>query len=68
MRRQIGYVGQEPVLFNTTIRKNMLMGNPEASDDQIIEALQKANAWDFLQKKNGLDMEVGSQGGALSGG
>lgn len=46
----------------------MLMGNPDATDDQIIESLKKANAWDFLQKKNGLDMQVGSQGGALSGG
>jgi ATP-binding cassette subfamily B (MDR/TAP) protein 1 len=48
LRRKIGYVGQEPVLFNSTIKDNLLYGNPEASDSEIISALKAANAWDFI--------------------
>ena len=47
-RQQIGYVGQEPVLFNTTIKKNVLFGKPDASDEEVIEALKNANAYDFV--------------------
>jgi len=47
-RQQIGYVSQEPVLFNTTIKKNILMGKPDATDDDIIEALKMSNAWEFV--------------------
>ena len=47
----------------------MLMGKPDATDEEIESALKKANAWDFIEKKGkGLDLAVGSQGGALSGG
>lgn len=48
LRSQIGYVSQEPVLFNTTIRKNILMGKPNASEDEIISALKQTNAWEFV--------------------
>lgn len=71
MRQCIGYVSQEPVLFNFTIRENMLFAKPDATDDEIIQALKDANAWDFIQKKmgtKGLDTNVGSAGGQLSGG
>lgn len=47
----------------------MLLGNPQATDDQIIEALKKANAWNFIVKKGmDINMEVGAGGGTLSGG
>lgn len=46
----MGYVGQEPVLFNTSIRENMKFANPEADDNMIISALTAANAWDFIKK------------------
>ena len=49
MRRCIGYVGQEPVLFNTTIRENMMFSNPNATEKDIEEALKAANAWDFVK-------------------
>jgi ATP-binding cassette, subfamily B (MDR/TAP), member 1 len=42
LRSQIGYVGQEPILFATSIRENMLMGKADASDEEIKEALRKA--------------------------
>jgi ABC-type multidrug transport system fused ATPase/permease subunit len=48
LRSQIGYVSQEPVLFNTTIRKNILMGKPNATDAEVISALKKTNAWEFV--------------------
>lgn len=59
-------MGQEPVLFNSTIRDNLLYGNPDATDEEIIAALKSANAWDFLS--GGLDTRVGNAGGQLSGG
>jgi len=50
MRQLIGYVGQEPVLFNTTIKENMLFAKPTATDDEIEKALKDANAWDFIDE------------------
>lgn len=49
-RKNIGYVGQEPILFNETIRENMLLGCPGATDQEIEYALEKANAMSFLNK------------------
>jgi|TARA_B110000285_G_C14827701_1_gene469448 ATP-binding cassette, subfamily B (MDR/TAP), member 1 len=70
MRQMIGYVSQEPILFNTTIRENMMFAKPDATEAEIIEALKAANAWDFIKSKmeSGLDTSVGSGGGQLSGG
>jgi len=67
-RRQVGYVSQEPTLFNTTIRKNLLLGRPDASEAELKEALEKTNAWEIVEKIGGLDANVGSGGGQLSGG
>ena len=44
----IGYVGQEPVLFNTTIEENLKFAKPDATRDEIEEALKAANAWEFI--------------------
>ena len=66
MRQAIGYVGQEPVLFNTSIRENMKFAKPDASDAEIEEAFKAANAWDFIKDKmgeHGIDTQVGSAGG-----
>ena len=62
-------MSQEPVLFNCTIRENILFGCPTATEDEIIEALKMANAWSFIQKyPQKLDTNVGAGGGQLSGG
>lgn len=45
---QIGYVGQEPVLFQGTIRENIAKGDPTASQERIVEAARAANAHDFI--------------------
>jgi ABC-type multidrug transport system fused ATPase/permease subunit len=49
-RKQIGYVSQEPVLFNCSIRENIKMGYAEATEENIIEALKMTNAWEFIQQ------------------
>lgn len=54
-----------------TIKENILYGNPDASESDVIQALKSANAWDFIQKKmkeHGIDTNVGNAGGQLSGG
>jgi len=48
-RNKIGYVGQEPWLFNETIKDNLLNSNPEATDEEMIESLKKAHAWTFVK-------------------
>lgn len=69
LRNQIGYVGQEPVLFATTIKENLLFGKEDASEEEILEALRKAEALEFVDKlKDKLDTYVGMGGGQLSGG
>lgn len=69
LRKGIGYVGQEPVLFNTTIKKNILLGKPDATDLDIEKALKSTNAWEFVQRQpDGVFTNTGSSGGQLSGG
>lgn len=69
LRRQIGIVPQETILFATTIRENIAYGNPNASFDEIVKAAKIANAHDFIMKlPNGYDTLVGERGVTLSGG
>lgn len=50
LRRQNGYVGQLPVLFNGTVRYNILLGKPDATEEDIINAAKAAHAHDFILK------------------
>ena len=69
LRNQVGVVSQETYLFNGTIRDNLLYAKPDATEDDMIEALKKANIYDFIEKQEkGLDTEVGNRGLKLSGG
>jgi ABC-type multidrug transport system fused ATPase/permease subunit len=69
LRNQIGYVGQQPVLFAGSIRDNILLGNRNASEAAIVEAAKAANAHDFVMAmKDGYDSDIGSGGSLLSGG
>jgi len=69
MRENIGYVGQEPVLFATSIKENLMMAKENATDAEIWDALKKANAADFVQTlPDKLNTFVGHSGTALSGG
>ena len=49
LRQQIGYVMQEPVLFNASIKENVLYGDPNASDEQILKVCEMANALTFIE-------------------
>ncbi len=69
LRRQIGIVSQETVLFDDLIRNNIAYGRPDASEEQIIEAARAAYAWEFVERlPQGLDTFVGENGLKLSGG
>jgi ATP-binding cassette subfamily B (MDR/TAP) protein 1 len=69
LRQQIGYVGQEPVLFATSIKENLLFGKENATDEEIVSALKMAEAWDFVPAlEDKLETYVGYGGGQLSGG
>lgn len=68
-RNMIGYVPQETYLFHDTILQNITLGNDNISKEQVIHALKKANAWEFVnQTSEGLNFIVGERGGKLSGG
>ncbi len=68
-RQNFSLVPQEVLLFGGTIRENILYGKPEASEEEVIEAAQKSNCWEFIQSfPEGLDTIVGERGVKLSGG
>ena len=69
LRRNIGVVFQEPMLFARTIRENLQMGRPEATDEDILVALERAQAMDIMARQaQGLDTMIGERGRTLSGG
>ena len=68
LRNRIGVVPQKAVLFKGTIRDNLRWGNPDATDDQLLEAVQTAQAGEVLAQKGGLDFELEQGGKNLSGG
>ena len=69
LREQIGIVPQETILFNTTIEENIRYGRPEATADEIMEALRAANAESFIaEMPDGLQTVIGDRGLVLSGG
>ncbi|KAA5548262.1 ABC transporter ATP-binding protein [Adhaeribacter rhizoryzae] len=69
LRQHIGIVPQEVLLFGGSIRENIAYGRPNATDEEIVTAARKANAYDFIQSfPEGLDTLVGERGIKLSGG
>jgi ABC-type multidrug transport system fused ATPase/permease subunit len=69
LRRNVGVVFQEPMLFARSIRDNVLIGAPEASDEAVWQALARAQADDFVTRSpQGLETIVGERGRSLSGG
>ena len=69
LRNQIGLVQQDNILFSDTVKENILLGRPDATDDEIVEAAKMANAHDFIMNlPEGYDTEVGERGVKLSGG
>jgi subfamily B ATP-binding cassette protein MsbA len=69
VRDQISIVTQEPILFNDTIEKNILIGKQNATKEEIIAAAKVANAYHFIEKKEaGFETNIGDRGTKLSGG
>jgi ATP-binding cassette subfamily B protein len=69
LRRQVGVVAQEPLLFSTTVAENIRYGRPEATDAQVEEAAKLANAYTFVKAfPEGFQTMVGERGVQLSGG
>ena len=69
LRRLTGYVTQEVILFNKSIRSNIAYGRPDVADEEIISSAKMANAHDFISEfPNGYDTLIGDRGTRLSGG
>jgi ATP-binding cassette, subfamily B, putative efflux pump len=69
LRKNIGIVLQDPILFSGTVSENILYGNPKAAKEELIQACKDANAFDFIQHlEKKYDTEVGERGAFLSGG
>ena len=69
LRNLIGLVTQDSILFNDSIKNNLLIAKPDASEKEIIECLKIANAWEFVKKlPKGIETNIGDSGNKLSGG
>lgn len=69
LRNLMGLVTQDSILFNDTVRNNVGLGKENATDEEIIDALKIANAWEFVQDLPlGLETNIGDSGNKLSGG
>ena len=69
LRNLIGLVTQDSILFNDSIKNNIILGKENASDNEVIKALEIANAWEFVKDlPNGINTNIGDSGNKLSGG
>lgn len=69
LRSKIGLVGQEPVLFAASLAENLRYGKPDASDEELAQAVEAAHATEFVARlPQGLHTHTGDRGGQLSGG
>ena len=65
----MGLVTQDSILFNDSIKNNVLLGKEDATEEEIIEALKIANAWEFVKDlPHGIETNIGDSGNKLSGG
>jgi ATP-binding cassette, subfamily B, bacterial MsbA len=69
LRKSMGIVSQDTFLFNNSVRNNIAYGRPNATDEEVIDAAKRANAYEFIQNMpNGFDTMIGDRGVLLSGG
>ena len=69
LRKLIGVVSQDSIVFNDTIKNNLLIGKPDATDEELITAAKIANAYEFINDlPEGFDTNIGDAGSKLSGG
>ena len=69
LRGLMGLVTQDSILFNDTVKGNLQIADENATDEEIVEALKVANAWEFVEQlPNGINTNIGDSGNKLSGG
>jgi len=69
LRNLMGLVTQDSILFNDTIKNNVRLGKEDATDEDVLNALEIANAWEFVKDlPDGMDTNIGDSGNKLSGG
>jgi len=69
LRSLMGLVTQDSILFNDSVKNNILLGKEDATDEAVIEALKVANAWEFVKDlPEGINTNIGDSGNKLSGG
>ena len=69
LRKLLGLVTQDSILFNDSVKENLLIAKEDANDNEIIDALKIANAWEFVESlPKGIDTNIGDSGNKLSGG
>lgn len=69
IRKQMGWVPQDVILFGQSIRENILYGNIKSTEDDLMSAVKESNSFEFIDKfPSGLDTEIGERGVQLSGG
>ncbi|MCB4808806.1 ABC transporter ATP-binding protein/permease [Tamlana sp. 62-3] len=69
LRKQLGIVTQDAILFNDSIKSNLQLGKEYATDEEVIDALKIANAWEFVKElPEGIETNIGDSGNKLSGG
>ena len=69
LRSLMGLVTQDSILFNDSVKNNVLLGKQDASDEEVVEALKIANAWEFVKDlPKGIETNIGDSGNKLSGG
>lgn len=66
--RKITYLGHNSHIFKGTVKENLLVGNKNATDEQILDALKQVNLYDFIMESGGLSMNILEKAGNLSGG
>jgi ATP-binding cassette subfamily C protein CydC len=68
IRKQVGYLEQNAAIFNSSVRVNLKIAKPDATDDELISVLRSVSLWSMFSKREGLDTVVGERGVLISGG
>lgn len=68
IRANIGLIEQQPTVFYGTVRQNLLLAKPKATDAELVEVLQRVGLWSMVERRGGLDLFVGERAALLSGG
>ncbi len=67
-RKLVGLVEQRPMIFSGSVRQNLLLAKPEATDEELISVLNRVNLWDVFRERDGLNTKLGEFGQRISGG